>query len=325
LTPQIASSLIGNKIKIPYSLRPQAHDIIRTWAFYTIVRSDAHENSIPWKDIAISGNVKLDGEKMSKSKGNVIRPQEVMKAYGTDALRYWASSSKLGEDLNYYEKDVVTGKKFVTKILNATRFAFMNLEYQKNQPKLLETDRIFLTQLNKTINDATNYFEEYNYSNAKFLTDNFFWKTLSDNYLEIIKNRMYNGTNEEKASASYTLYQGLLTILKMMAPITPFITEEIYQEHFKKYEKEKSIHITDWPKKVKITNKKEDEKTWNKLLEIISKVRQKKSEEKKSMKSEIILTLDKETQEILKNVLEDLISVTNAKEIKTGSFNVELI
>jgi len=325
LTPQIASSLIGNKIKIPYSLRPQAHDIIRTWAFYTIVRSDAHENSIPWKDIAISGNVKLDGEKMSKSKGNVIRPQEVMKAYGTDALRYWASSSKLGEDLNYYEKDVVTGKKFVTKILNATRFAFMNLEYQKNQPKLLETDRIFLTQLNKTINDATNYFEEYNYSNAKFLTDNFFWKTLSDNYLEIIKNRMYNGTKEEKASASYTLYQGLLTILKMMAPITPFITEEIYQEHFKKYEKEKSIHVTDWPERVKITNKKEDEKTWNKLLEIISKVRQKKSEEKKSMKSEIILTLDKETQEILKNVLGDLISVTNAKEIKTGSFNVELI
>ncbi|MEM3122122.1 MAG: valine--tRNA ligase, partial [Candidatus Pacearchaeota archaeon] len=112
LTPQIASSLVNDEIKIPYSLRPQAHDIIRTWAFYTIVRAVYHENSIPWKEIAISGNVKLEGEKMSKSKGNIVKPQEVMKNYGTDSLRYWAASSKLGEDINYYEKDVLTGKRF---------------------------------------------------------------------------------------------------------------------------------------------------------------------------------------------------------------------
>ena len=119
LTPQIASSLIKNKLKLPFSLRPQAHDIIRTWAFYTITKSYLHKNQIPWKDIVISGFVTLGGEKMSKSKGNVIKPQEIIDKYSADAIRYWASSSKLGEDLDYQEKDVVTGKKFATKIINA--------------------------------------------------------------------------------------------------------------------------------------------------------------------------------------------------------------
>ena len=109
LTPQIASSLVGNKIKIPFSLRPQAHDIIRTWAFYTIVKSYLHEGKIPWKDIVISGNVSLGGEKMSKSKGNVIAPQDVLNEYGADALRFWAAGSKLGNDLDYQEKDLVPG------------------------------------------------------------------------------------------------------------------------------------------------------------------------------------------------------------------------
>tara|TARA_Y100000310_G_scaffold243038_1_gene247402 strand:- start:3316 stop:5637 length:2322 start_codon:yes stop_codon:yes gene_type:complete len=325
LTPQIASSLVKNKIKIPYSLRPQAHDIIRTWAFYTIVRSHEHENSIPWKDIAISGNVKLEGEKMSKSKGNVIRPQEVMEQYGTDALRYWASSSKLGEDLNYYEKDVVTGKKFVTKIINATRFAFMNIQYQKTQPKLLETDRLFLNELNKTIESATKAFDNYNYSQAKSIADNFFWKTLADNYLEIIKTRIYKGTKEKKASASYALYQGLLAVLKMMAPITPFITEEIYQEHFKKHEKDSSIHLSEWPKEIKISHKKSDEETWNKLIETLSKVRQKKSEEKKSMNSEIDLTIPKEDEKILKPLINDFKQVSGAISINPGKFSVKFI
>lgn len=131
LTPQIAASLVKNKVKIPYALRPQGHDIIRTWAFYTITKSFLHENKLPWEDIAISGFVTLKGEKMSKSKGNVIKPQEVMDNYGSDAIRYWAASSKLGEDLDYQEKDVVTGKKFVTKILNAANFVFMNIKPAK--------------------------------------------------------------------------------------------------------------------------------------------------------------------------------------------------
>jgi len=116
LTPQITSSLVDNRVKIPYSVRNNAHDIIRTWDFYTIVKSLYHENKIPWENMMVSGFVTLGKEKMSKSKGNVVEPQEVFEKYGADALRYWAAGSKLGNDLDYQEKDLVAGKKFLNGI-----------------------------------------------------------------------------------------------------------------------------------------------------------------------------------------------------------------
>ena len=325
LTPQVASSLVNEKVKIPYSLRPQAHDIIRTWAFYTITKSYLHEKKIPWKEIAISGFVTLEGKKMSKSKGNTIKPHEVMENYGSDALRYWAASSKLGEDLDYMEKDIVTGTKFVNKIRNAANFVFLKLEHQKKMPKLHETDRLFLTRLNKVIAESTDAFEKYNYSKAKLDSDSFFWKVFADNYLEIIKRRVYNGSEEEKASAFYTLYNSLFAILKMMAPFTPYICEEIYQEYFKNYEVGKSVHSETWPSEIKIAEKKDDEEVWNKLIEVIAKIRQAKSEAKKSMNSPIMLSIPKKDLELLKNSLNDLKSVTSAKEIKEGNFKIEFI
>ncbi|MDP3881711.1 MAG: valine--tRNA ligase [Nanoarchaeota archaeon] len=329
MTPQIAIQLVKDKKVreklLPMSLRPQAHEIISFWLFNTLIKSRLHYNKNPWKDTAISGFVTMQGEKMSKSKGNVIRPQEVMEKYGADAVRYWAASSKLGEDFDYQEKDVVTGKKFVTKILNAANFVFMNLQHQEKTPKLHETDRLMLLQLNKAIEISTKAFEEYNYARAKLEADNFFWKTFADNYLEIVKQRVYQGNEEEKASASYTLYQSFLAILKLMAPITPYITEEIYQMHFKKHEDKKSIHHEDWPSKIKVKESKEDDLTWNKMIEIISLVRQKKSEAKKSMKAEIILSLPKEDLSLLEKTLSDLKAVTTAKEIKEGQFNVQFL
>ena len=325
LSPQIASSLIDNKITIPYSLRPQAHDIIRTWAFYTIVKSLLHENKLPWKDIMISGFVTLSGEKMSKSKGNVIKPQDVIEKYGADAIRYWAAGSRLGEDLDYQEKDVITGKKFTTKILNAANFVFLNLEYKKIKPKLHETDKLFLQQLNKLIESSTEAFENYNYSKAKQDADNFFFKEFCDNYLEIVKNRVYNGASGEKASAFYTLYNSLLTILKLMAPITPYIAEEIYQNHFRINENKKSIHLENWPEKIEIQQNENDDKIYNKFIKILNFVRQRKSAAKKSVKAEIILTLEKKDCELLKNVLDDLKSVVNARKIKEGELRVEFI
>lgn len=324
LTPQIASSLVGGKIKIPYSLRPQAHDIIRTWAFYTIVKSYLHENEIPWSEIMISGFATLHGQKMSKSKGNVVRPQKSVEEFGADALRYWAASSKLSEDVDYNEKDLVTGKKFVTKILNATKFAFMNLEYQKLKPaKMVETDRIFLSRLNEIIDNCTKAFDEYNYSRAKIEVDGFFWKVFADNYLEIVKRRVYNGTKEEKASAFWTLYQALFAILKLFAPFTPFVCEEVYQECFKKFEGQKSVHLESWPAKIGIAEHKHDEKVWNRVLEIIAKVRQLKSEMKRAMNSEIVLTLTKEDFKILgEEIIADLKGVCCATEIKEGEFEV---
>ncbi|MEK6892789.1 MAG: valine--tRNA ligase [Nanoarchaeota archaeon] len=325
MTPQIAIQLINDK-KIqeklfPMSLRPQSHDIITFWLFNTMVKSHLHFNKNPWKDAAISGFVTLQGEKMSKSKGNIIRPQEIMDKYGADAIRYWAASSRLGEDFDYQEKDVIMGKKFVTKILNVANFIFQNFNYPEKVSKLQETDRLFMIQLNKTIQKATEAFEGYQYSKAKSEAESFFWHMFADNYLEIVKQRVYQGTDEEKSSAYYTLYQAFLSILKMMAPITPYITEELYEKYFKQYEKKKSIHLESWPSAIKV-KEKEDDNIWNKLIEIITQVRQKKSEAKKSMKAEIILSLPKEDFSSLKEVIFDLKAVCCAKEIKEGEFNV---
>ena len=192
----------------------------------------------------------------------------------------------------------------------------MNLKHQNKMPKLHETDRLFLSELNKLIKSATESFEEYNYSRAKMETDSFFWQVLCDNYLEIIKNRIYQGTEQEKASAHYTLYTAMLTILKLMAPFTPFITEEIYQTHFKRHEKNKSIHNESWPEQLKIKTSKEDDKVWNKMIEVITYVRQEKSKAQKSMKAEIILELPKADQILLKNVLDDIKGVTSTKELR---------
>ncbi len=329
LTPRLAIELMPKKTwkkLYPMNLRPQAHDIITFWLFNTVVKGNLHYKKNPFKDVMISGFV-LDpkGKKMSKSKGNVIAPQEVFKIYGADALRYWAASSKLGEDLPYKEKDLITGKKFITKILNASRFVFMNLKKKAKKPKKLEKiDKFFLNKLSIMIKDATNYFENYEYSKVKFDADNFFWKDFCDNYLEIIKRRIYSGNKQEKKSAEYTLYTSLLAILKMFAPITPFITEEIYQKHFKKYEKYKSIHISNWPE-MEIRKNEKLEKAGNLFIQVLEKVRKKKAEKKKSVKAEIILTLDKKVQDKLKGMLDDLKAVVNAKEIKEGKFKIEFV
>jgi len=324
ISPQIASSLIHEKVKIPFSLRPQAHDIIRTWLFYTITKSFFHENKTPWENAMISGFVTLGGEKMSKSKGNVISPQEVMEKYSADTLRFWAAGAKLGEDLDYQEKDIITGKKFETKLWNASKFVFMNLkDYKNNKPKaLMKIDALFLKKLNSLIKEATESFENYEYSKAKSAVETFFWHMFCDNYLEIVKKRIYSEKGQKKESAQYTLYTSLLTILKLISPITPFITEEIYQEYFKKHEKEKSIHLSEWPMYEK-SNGKEDE--LDLFIEILAKVRQEKTKAQKPMNAEIILTLEKKDKEKLKEMLEDLKAVANAKEIKEGSFKVELI
>ena len=201
----------------------------------------------------------------------------------------------------------------------------MNLKEIKKPKKLEEIDRLLLSKLNKVIEQATASFENYESSKAKQETDRFFWHIFCDNYLELVKYRIYNNNKQEKESASYTLYNSLLTIIKLFAPFTPFITEELYNLYFKKFEKKKSIHLTNWPKQFDVKKEKQDEETFDLLLDIISKIRQAKSENKKSMKAEIVLFLEKDKQDKLKLVLKDLQAVANAKEIKEGGFRVEFL
>jgi valyl-tRNA synthetase len=285
MTPQIAASLFPQVYAklYPMSLRPQAHDIITFWLFNTVVKSQMHNNTNPWKDIMISGWA-LDphGKKMSKSKGNVIEPRELTQKYGADALRFWAAGSKLGEDLPYQEKDLVTGGKFVTKLWNASKFALLHLQdYAPKRPgKFSEIDKWILSKIANIIKVSTSSFEKYEYSRAKAEIENFFWHTFCDYYLEIVKDRLYNSKDYEEwevESAKYTVYYVLLSVLKVIAPITPHVTEEIYQHYFRRTEGRKSIHVSEWPKFDASLTDRKAEKAGDVAIDIIAAIRKYKS------------------------------------------------
>jgi valyl-tRNA synthetase len=184
-------------------------------------------------------------------------------------------------------------------------------------------DELFLIKLNSIVKICTESFKKYEYSRVKQEVEQFFWKDFCDNYLEIVKKRVYQGEGNAKLSAQYTLYYSLFTILKLIAPIMPFITEEIYSENFRKNEKIKSIHLSNWPKYERIKNFE----ALNKFYEILSKIRQEKSNNKKAMNAEIKLGLEEKDYNLLgNNLLSDLQNVTNAREIKKGKqFEVEFI
>ncbi len=313
----------------PCSLRPQAHDIIRTWAFYTIVKGIYHHNEIPWKDIVISGHV-LDpkGEGMHKSKGNVIAPSEVLVKYPADALRFWSAGSKLGDDLRYLEKDLVTGVKTITKLWNASKFALMQLEdYKGKKEGITPIDSWMLTKLNKLIKNATESFEHYEYAKAKAEIDQFFWHTLCDNYLEIIKDRIYNPGNykEGKTGAQYALHKSIVSVLKMFAPIMPYITEEIYHMKFDKDEKKKSIHTASWPVFDAKEVDDEAEKAGDLAVAIISAVRKVKSEKNVSLKQEVKkLVIETADKRLLEQLFNDIKATTHAQTIEFGKGDIEV-
>jgi valyl-tRNA synthetase len=294
------------------------------------VKSLLHHNTIPWKNISISGFI-LDpkGEKMSKSKGNVIDPTAIMQKFSADALRYWAAGSKLGEDLAYQEKDVVTGQKTVTKLWNASNFILSHLkDYALKKPKTLELmDEWLLNTLHTVVVKSTDAFEHYAYWQAKAEIDFFFWHTLCDQYLEIVKDRLYNSDKRGKTgkeSAQYTLRVAFSTLLKLFAPFLPFITEELYFQLFQKEEKTKSIHISSWPSAdIKLRDSK-SEQFGDRFVEILSIVRQEKSKQKVSLATEITLTLEKKDYVLLQPVFADLRAVTKAREIREGSFSIVL-
>lgn len=330
----------------PMSLRPQAHDIINFWLFYTMAKTQLLHGVNPWAEVAISGFV-LDpkGEKMSKSKGNVIAPQEVIHKFSADAIRFWAATSRLGEDLPYQEKDVLTGQKFVTKLWNASKFALMHLEDYKNEKgKDHGTvtpvfDRWLLSKLHKVIKESTDSFEHHDYAKTKSEVENFFWHTFCDNYMEIVKDRLYNpdvrGT-EERKSAQQALYATLSSILKMIAPIMPHITEEIYGLYFAEKEGKESIHLSSWPESNQNLIDEKIELSGDLGVDIINAVRKYKSEQQLSMKegfTRLILGNDDlEFHQMIKSMEADLKAVLNVKEIvfvgktslESDKFNIKI-
>ncbi len=329
LTPEINADWGGKRERknfLPMSLRPQAHDIIRTWAFYTIVKSYYHHNNIPWKDIMISGHGQdQHGQKMSKKKGNFIIAQDAIKQYSADAFRFWAASVKLGDDLPYQEKDLVTGQKFATKLWNASKFTLMHLEdYQPQDQKATEVlDQWLLSKLHKIIQTSTESFDNYEYSRTKAEVEQFFWHTFCDFYLEIIKDRLYNSTlrgREARRSAQECLYQSLLAILKMMAPIMPHLTEEVYQLYFAQKENCRSIHVSEWPKHDPRQINEKSELAGDVAIDLIGTVRKYRSSQQMSMKEELqeIVLISEESSfpEMINSMKEDLKAVLKVREIR---------
>lgn len=252
LTPEIALNWSENKKYFkqnsPMSMRPQGYDIIRTWAFYTILKSLIHHNNIPWKNIVINGMI-LDpqGKKMSKSKGNGIDPIEKAEKYNADAFRYWTTTFLYGENTPFQEKEFVRGIKLMTKLWNTSRFVFMNLEaIPKRKPKNLEIeDKWILSRLAKMQKEYVKQFEMYQTKYARHELEMFFLHEFSDYYLEIIKSRIYSDDKLSKYAAQWTVYNTLYSIIQLFAPILCHITEELYQTLYKKEKKEKSIHLTE--------------------------------------------------------------------------------
>ncbi len=335
LTPRLAVELMPEELwprLFPMSLRPQAHDIITFWLFNTTFRSNIHYKKNPWKDCMISGWA-LDphGKKMSKSKGNAIEPQVMIEKYSADCLRFWAAGSKLGEDLAVQEKDFITGQKFINKFWNAAKFSISHLnDFELKPPKKLEAfDRWILSKLMNLVKGCTESFEGYEYARAKADTENFFWHELCDNYLEIIKDRLYNPGirgEEERRAAQFGLYTSILACLKLMAPITPHFTEEVYHLYFAEKEKCKSVHISKWPEYDKKFADKKIEEAGDVAVKIIDAVRKYKAEKKMSLKDELNELIIKAADlKQLEPFLDDLKAVTKAKRISfEGKADIEI-
>jgi len=250
----------------PMTVRIQAFEIIRTWLFYTVVKSHLHLGQIPWRDVMISGwGLNEQGKKISKrdlerhtdKEGyNRYEPYGVIRKFGADALRYWAAGSHLGNDTRYNEKDVRAGRKLVIKLWNAARFALMQLDgFDPDAPRMpfadrTPEDRWLLTELNAVLPTVKVGFESYNYAVAREATDHFFWGAFTDNYLEMVKDRFWNPERHPEASresARATLWEALRTVLSLYAPFLPFVTEDLYQQIYQPYEDTVSLHVTAWP------------------------------------------------------------------------------
>ncbi|MET4078492.1 valine--tRNA ligase [Janibacter sp. UYMM211] len=293
LTPQIAgdwrgaeagtSDLFGKVF--PMDVRPQGHDIIRTWLFATVVRSHFEHGSVPWTDAAISGWI-LDPErkKMSKSKGNVVTPEDVVVEHSADAVRYWAASGRLGTDAAYDTGQMKVGRRLAIKLLNASKFALgfgePELEPRQGLASVITEplDRSMIAALAHVVRDATAGFEGWDYTRSLDVTETFFW-TFCDDYIELVKDRAHAGDPSARAA----LRLALSVLLRLLAPFLPYATEEVWS-----WWQQGSVHRSTWPLVDELAlGQPGDPEILAAVGAALSQVRKAKSDAKVGMRSEI--------------------------------------
>ncbi|KQR02525.1 valine--tRNA ligase [Arthrobacter sp. Leaf141] len=322
LTPQIVGGWSRDEDLLakvyPFDLRPQGHDIIRTWLFSSAVRADALHNTAPWKHAAISGWIlDPDRKKMSKSKGNVVVPTDVLNDYGSDAVRYWAASAKLGADTAYEIAQMKIGRRLAIKLLNASKFV-LNLGATEDSVitgdlSVLSNplDRALLAQLAAVVEQSTKAFDNYDYARALQITESFFWQ-FTDDYVELIKDRAYGAAGEtEQASVLAALATTLDTLLRLFAPFLPFATEEVWG-----WWRTGSVHRAQWPAALDVPGG--DTTMLATVGVALSGVRKAKSEAKVKQRTEVLAATISASAALtaqLEAGLQDLKAASNARDI----------
>lgn len=285
LTPQLAGGWERDpalwNLVAPFDLRPQGQDIIRTWLFSTLLRSALEDGRTPWTDAAISGFiVDPDRKKMSKSKGNVVTPADILVQHGSDAVRYWAASSRLGTDAAFDPQNptqIKIGRRLAIKVLNAAKFV-LSFPVPEDAEVTHALDASMLATLDGVVRDATKALESYDHARALDLTESFFW-TFCDDYLELVKERAYDRTNEGQASAALALRIALETLLALLAPVLVFAAEEAWS-----WFHDESVHTSPWPA---VADRPGDPALLVAASEALTGIRRAKTEAKASQKTPV--------------------------------------